>query len=97
MQHLLDLVSEKESAQDSPPTNGDSTCGCELDCLQCLYQQLVPTKDLDVAMVTEWGRGDMKELFTTQCLVSEGQNNSIITSTPGTAEIKTSLKRRMGF
>lgn len=90
MQCLLDLLSEKASAQNSSPTNGDSD-GCELDCLQCLYQQLVPTRDSDVAMVTEWG---MKELFTIQ---SEVQNNSI----PSTPEIKPSLtlkrRSRMGF
>ena len=87
---VLDLVSEKESAQSS--LNNDDSDKCELDSLQCLYQLLVPTEDLDVAMVTEWGRGNMKELTT----VCEVQNSSI-TSTPDTAEIKTSLKRRIGF
>ena len=35
----------------------------ELETLQSLYQQLVPSRDLDIAMVSDWGRIDMNDLL----------------------------------
>ena len=34
-----------------------------LDDLKAMYQQLTPSSQLDITMVTEWGRTDIQEFF----------------------------------
>lgn len=74
---LLDLIMGQTHREEwtcakchTPLTNHPELCqdlstnGCvELDVLKDLYQELVPNGDLDMAMVMDWGRFDMSDLF----------------------------------
>lgn len=83
---------------------GDKSGHSELNTLKCLYQQLVPCSELDVSLVTDWDRVDVRELFEDESHISiaEEKNNEMTTCKENSfpamtlTDSKTSL-RRTGF
>lgn len=80
---------------DHGPARQSSFSGMSyLEDLKMMYHQLTPSSQLDITMVTEWGRTDIQELFDDDGSV-EAQSDA--GSVHYQASQQTPQRRRLGF
>lgn len=92
-------LQEQQPASHCEDSNWPTTnhCSSELDELRSLYQELIPSNQLDTTMVTEWERTELFEDASLSPLLEDDSASSNNAHAPIITEPKTSLKRRIGF